>query len=121
VNVTRQPVPPAETSGRPSSEIVNLPVMHDHGSAGKDYCIGVMAIGNGMIQYRSNNGIHTIIFPLSNIQEATKNGTYLAKLGAFHIRLVGGAIYNFVALDSHGQFQPPDAVLAAIDGAMGKR
>ena len=44
-----------------------------------------------------------------------------AKLGAFHIRLVDGAIYNFVALDSHVQFQPPDAVLATIDRAMGKR
>jgi hypothetical protein len=46
---------------------------------------------------------------------------YLANLNAFHIRLVEGTIYNFVALDSHGQYQPPDAVLAAIDRAMGKR
>ncbi len=58
---------------------------------------------------------------LSHVEEATKNGAYLAKLGALHIRLVEGTIYNFVALDSHGQFQPPHAVLAAIDRAMGKR
>jgi hypothetical protein len=47
--------------------------MHDHGSAGKDYCIAVMAIGNGMIQYRSSNRIHTFNFPLSHGKEATKN------------------------------------------------
>jgi len=100
--------------------IVRLPVMHDHGSSGRDYCVGVMAIGNGMIQYASTNGTHAFNFPLRDVDEATKNVAYLANLNAFHIRLVKGDIYNFVALDSHGQFQPPDAVLAAIDHAMGK-
>jgi hypothetical protein len=95
--------------------------MHDHGSEGRDYCVGVMAIGNGMIQYTSTNGIHAIIIHLSDVEEATKNVAYLAKLGAFHIQLVDGTIYNFVALDSHGRYQPPDAVLAAIARAQGKR
>jgi hypothetical protein len=80
-----------------------------------------MAIGNGMIQYTGNNGIHSIILHLSDVEEATRNVAYLAKLGAFHIRLADGTIYNFVALDSQGQYQPPDAVLAAIARAMGKR
>jgi hypothetical protein len=42
-------------------------------------------------------------------------------LGAFHIKLVKGTNYNFIALNSSGQYQAPDSILAAIDRARGKR
>jgi hypothetical protein len=103
-----------------STPVASFTVAHDHGSAGSDYCLGVLAIGNGMIQYRSANGLHSFDFPLSAVKEAKKNGVYLVALRAFHIRLKNGANYNFVQVNSAGQYQPPDALLAAIDRAMGK-
>ena len=101
--------------------MVYVPVMHDHGSAGGKHCVGFLAIGNGMIQYRSTNRIHVFKFPISEVVEAKKNDLYLADLGAFHIKLVNGADYNFVVLSVYGQFEPPDTVLATIARAMKKR
>jgi hypothetical protein len=104
-----------------STRVASFAVAHDHGAAGSDYCLGVMAIGNGMIQYRSANGLHSFDFPLGAVKEAKKNDVYLAALGAFHIRLKKGANYNFVQVNSAGQYQQPDALLGAIDRAIGKQ
>jgi hypothetical protein len=95
-------------------------VAHDHGSGGSDYCVGVMTIGGGMIQYRSTNGPHSFDFPLNAIREARRNAIYLAALGAFHIRLKKGGTFNFILLNAAGQFQSPDAVLLALDQALGR-
>lgn len=104
----------------PNPNVAYFPVAHDHGSAGSEYCFGWMAMGNGMIQYRSTNGIHSFEFPLSSVKEAKKNSVYLVAIGGFHIRMKKGANYNFVVINSAGQFQPPDALLEAIDRAIGK-
>jgi hypothetical protein len=58
---------------------------------------------------------------VSKVSEAKKNEVYLSDRGAFHIRLENGTEYNFVALDDHGAFQPPDVILAVIESARGKR
>jgi hypothetical protein len=57
---------------------------------------------------------------LSEVREAKKNDAYLVELGAFHIKLINGTEYNFVALTLYGEFQSPHTILAAIDRAMGK-
>ncbi len=105
-------------AAQPAPRIVNASVMHDHGSAGNGHCAGFMTIEDGKILYKSKSGKHTFRFPLSEVSEAKKNEFYLSQLGAFHIRLANGTDYNFVALDSNGQSQPPDAILAAIELAM---
>lgn len=118
---TQQTTPPVSnvTPIRPSlptgAGFMTSPVMHDHGSAGRDYCVGVMGVGNGVIQYRSTNGIHGFDIPLNTVKEAKRNGLYLVALGAFHIRLKSGTVYNFVAINIYGQYQPPDPILNAIN------
>ena len=77
-----------------------------------------MTIGKGMIEYRSSNGVHSFDFPLDTVKEAKKNAVYLVVYGAFHIRLKRGTNFNFIVLNAAGQYQPPDTLLQAIDGAM---
>jgi hypothetical protein len=57
---------------------------------------------------------------LDTIREARRNTVYLVNLGAFHIRTKKNSNFNFVALDQQGKPGPPDAVLTAIDTAMGR-
>ena len=116
----RKSVHRARTSTRRKPGIIYMPVLHDHGSSRGGHCIGFMAIGNGMIQYRSTNKKHVFRFPLKDVKEVKKNEAYLAEFGAFHISLVNGADYNFVALTLYGQFESPDSILTAIHRAMGK-
>jgi hypothetical protein len=113
---TATPSMPASTPG-----VVFFSVMHDHGSGGTNYCVGVMAIGNGVIQYQSTTGIHSFAIPLSDVKEAKRNGVYLVAMGGFHIRLQKGTNFNFVAITPYGQYQPPDTILTAIDRATGQR
>jgi hypothetical protein len=110
---------PSIAPAPPTPRIVSLPVMHDHGSAGNGHCVGIMTIGNGVIQFKGKNSKHVFRFLLSEVSEAKKNDVYLADVGAFHITLANGADYNFVALDDSQQFQPPDTILADIARAMG--
>jgi len=114
------PAAPPDLLPQTVSDVASFTVAHDHGSAGSDYCLGGLAIGNGMISYRSTNGVHSFDFPLSEVKEAKKNSVYLMALGAFHIRLKKGANYNFVQVNAAGQYLPPDAVLEAINRALGK-
>ncbi len=102
-----------------SQPFATFTVAHDHGSAGKDYCLGVIAIGGGAVRFRSTNGVHEFEFPVSEIREARRNAVYLSALGAFHIRLKQGTNYNFVLLNATGHYQPPDPVLSAISRATG--
>ena len=101
---------------RNPTPVVQYSVSHDHGQL--KYCTGTMTIGNGMIQYRSSDGVHSFNLPLDTVKEAKKNAVYLVLYGAFHIRLKKGTNFNFVVLNAAGQFQPPDALLQAIDRAM---
>ncbi len=95
-------------------------VAHDHGSSGSDYCVGTIAIGGGMLEFRSATGAHSFQTPVAGIKDAKKNAVYLAFLGAFHVRLKNGTNFNFVVLDAAGQYQPPNEILDAIAQAMGK-
>ncbi len=114
-----QPSTPPTLTNMPHNGFVSFRVAHDHGQNGQNYCVGVMSIGNGVIYYKSDNGIHTFEIPLNSVKEARRNTVYLVAYEAFHIR-TKHMNYNFAALDQQGQHQPPDAVLTAIDNAMGK-
>lgn len=121
-----QTQPPSLTN-MPHNGFVTFTVAHDHGpngQGGNNYCVGVMSIGNGVISYtgtKSTLGLpHTFQIPLNSIKEAKRNGFYLVAIGGFHIRLRMGTVYNFVAIDNQGHYQPPDPVLTAIETAMGK-
>ncbi len=95
-------------------------VAHDHGPPAPNFCVGVMAIGSGLIQYRSTTGVHSFDIALSEVKEARKNSVYLSAFGAFHIRLKKGTVYNFAVINNAGQYQPADLLLSAIDRARGK-
>lgn len=99
-------------------------VAHDHGQGGQQYCVGIMTVGNGMISYKglkSTFGVpHSFDIPLNTVRRAGRNGVYLIAYMAFHIQTKRGANFNFAVLDQQGHFQPPDAILNAIDAAMGK-
>jgi hypothetical protein len=118
-----QPIVPPSLTNMPHNGIVSFTVAHDHGQSGKEYCVGVMSVGNGMIYYqgtKGTNGVHTFEIPLNTIKEARRNTVYLVAMGAFHIRTRRGTNYNFVALNPQGHYEPPDPVLEAIDSARGK-
>jgi hypothetical protein len=124
-SVTVPPDSPG-ASQPPTMPAANLPpaqfsVAHDHGPPAPNFCVGVLTIGNGMIQYRSTDGVHAFDIPLDAVKEARRNAVYMAMYGAFHIRLKRGTNFNFTALNSAGQHQPPDALLQAIDRALGGR
>jgi len=107
----------------PHKGVVTFSVAHDHGQSGKDYCTGMMSIGNGMIYYKGlkgTNGVHNFEISLTSVREARRNAVYLVAIGAFHIRLKRGTNYNFVVINQQGQYQPPDAILTAIDDARGR-
>lgn len=130
--VAQQPAgsapPPAQAAAQPNLPPSLLPhkglrtfaVVYDHGQGGKDYCSGVMSIGDGMIYYKGTKGpteVHNFAIRLNSIREARRNTVYLVAIGAFHIRLKKGTNYNFVVINQQGQFQPPDPLLAAIADA----
>lgn len=112
-------VPQAET---PRPNLITFPVAHDHGAGTPqpNYCVGVLAVGSGIAHYRSTDGVHAFDFPASEVKEIKKNGVYLSALGAFHIRLRNNHVYNFVVINSNGQYQPPNQVLNVLHQAMGK-
>lgn len=116
---TAQPSPSAPLS--PGAGVQSFSVAHDHGPPAPNFCVGWMLVGNGMVAYRSANGIHWFQAQLSDVKEARKNALYLAAIGGFHISLRNGATFNFAAMNSYGQYEPPDALLAAIQQAMGRR
>jgi len=114
-----QPQNPSLTR-MPHNGYVNFAVAHDHGQSGQNYCVGIMTIGNGMIYYKATNGVHNFEIPLNSVREAKRNTVYLVGFGAFHIRTKKNSNFNFVALNQQGKPDAPDAVLTAIDNAMGQ-
>ncbi len=116
-----QPQPAPTLRPMPHTGYVYFRVAHDHGKAGKDYCVGVMAVGNGMIIYKADNGIHNFQIPLKQVSQVAKNAVYLANYYGFHIRVKKGypLNYNFAALNAQSQPVPGDAIIAAIYKAMG--
>lgn len=93
-------------------------VMHDHGNAGQMHCVGVLTITPAMVTYRSTNNVHSFDIPVDTIREAKRNAVYMVAIGGFHIRLKKGTNLNFVAINVAGQYQPPDAILEALDRVM---
>ncbi len=63
---------------------------------------------------------HSFDISADEIKEVKKNGVYLAVMGGFHIRLKKGTNNNFYVIDAQGRYQPPDALLNAID-SLGRR
>jgi hypothetical protein len=123
VQLTGQAPPPPPPV--PSGQVATFAVAHDHGQNAQNYCTGVMTIGNGTISYRgvkgsAGNNVHSYDIPLDTIREVRRNTVYLLALGAFHIRTKKNSNFNFVALDQNGKPTTPDAVLTAIDAAMGR-
>ena len=117
---TTQPSSPPTLTNMPHNGFVSFRVAHDHGRGGQDYCVGVMTVGNGMIYYKADNGVHNYGIPLNSIREVRPNTFYLAGYRAFHISLKRGRItYNFVVINQQNQPQSPDAILTAIYNAMG--
>jgi hypothetical protein len=114
-----QPAQSPTLTNMPHTGVVSFRVAHDHGRSGQDYCVGVMSVGNGMIHYQADNGVHVFDIPLNSIKEARRNTVYLVGYGAFHIHTKRGSNFNFAAINAQNQPQPPDAVLNAIDTAMG--
>jgi hypothetical protein len=101
-------------------------VRHDHGPPAPNYCQGWMWIFDGMISYVGQQGVnpsgtngikHNFELPMSEIREVSRNGFYLAAIGAFHIRPKRGRVANFVVVNPQGQFQRPDQILAVIERA----
>ncbi len=114
------PPNPAPSLRAPRAGVQSFAVAHDHGQSGKDYCTGVLTVGNGVISYRglrSSNGgaVHNYQIPIDTIREARRNTVYLVAIGAFHIRTKHGTNYNFVVINQQGQYLPPDQLLDAID------
>jgi hypothetical protein len=113
-----------------SANVASFLVAHDHGlPAGQNACVGWMTVANGVIHFQGQRAItqgvmggptHSFDFPLDEIREARKNGVYLAALGAFHIKLKKGTNINFFVINAQGKYQPPDALLSAIDEALEK-
>ncbi|MBZ5563879.1 MAG: PEGA domain-containing protein [Acidobacteriia bacterium] len=108
-------------SNATNAGVVSFLVEHDHGQTGRTFCVGIMIIGNGRLQYRSTTGVHSFDLALSDIREVKRNALYLAAIGAFHIRLRRGTTYNFAVVNAQGVAQPPDPLLEAVDRAMGQR
>lgn len=117
---TTPPVYPPTAPSVPQTGFATFIVAHDHGQSGQNYCVGTMAVGNGMIYYKSTNGVHNFEIPLNTVKEAKRNAVYLSAMGAFHIRVGKNTNYNFVVLNQQNQFQPPDPILTAINQAIGK-
>ena len=118
-----QPNPSPSLNQFPHNGFQTFIVAHDHGQNGQFYCVGVMSIGNGVINYKGMKGngpVHNFEIPLSTVKEARRNGVYLIALGGFHIKLNRGTNYNFVVFNQQMQAQPPDMLLTAIDTAMGR-
>jgi len=105
-------------------------VAHDHGMPpGQNVCVGWMTVGGGMVHFQGARAmtqgqlggpVHSFDISVNEIKEAKKNGVYLAAIGGFHIRLKKGTNNNFLVIDAQGRYQPPDAVLSAIDQSMGR-
>lgn len=115
------PRPRVSTEAVPSAakpEVADFQVAHHH--LGSKDCQGLMTISKEIIRYRSQDGTHSYDFPLNIISEARKNAVYLADIGGFRIRLKKGTNFNFIVVNSAGLYQPPDALLHALDQAMGK-
>jgi hypothetical protein len=112
------------------SNVATFLVAHDHGMpAGQNACVGWMTVGNGMVHFQGQRAVtqgtlggplHSFDISMNEIKEAKKNGVYLAAVGGFHIRLKKGSNNNFYVIDAQGRYQPPDAVLTAIDQAVRK-
>lgn len=139
---SRSPTPPPQSTGSSGAKLeellgrsrsgTNTPgagssmasfyVVHDHGQGmtAPYFCVGVLAVGNGRIQYRSTTGVDPMEISLSEIKEAKRNSAYLVNLGGFHIKPDKGKNYNFVAVTPAGQYLPPDNILTAIHQAMGR-
>lgn len=108
--------------------VASFLVAHDHGfPAGQNLCVGWMTVGGGKIQFQGMNAItngqaggptHSLDISGDEIREAKRNGVYLAQMGGFHIKLKKGTNINLFVVDAQGRYQPPDAILTAIQSQM---
>ena len=83
--ITPEP-PPVPSLRTPHRGVATFNVAHDHGQSGQAYCVGVLAIGNGVIYYRGTKsvgvgGVHNYEILLDTVKEAHRNSVYLVALG----------------------------------------
>jgi len=81
---------------------------------------GHMRINNEMVWYTAEPGKESLVFELSEIQEARENGGFPSlKIGeGFHIKLKNGLSYDFQYVDNNFETQHPAPILHAIDYAV---
>lgn len=122
------PVPAGQNTSANNANMARFLVAHDHGfPAGQNLCIGWMTVGNGALHFQGVRAIfngspggptHSFDISGNEIREARRNGVYLAQMGGFHIKLKKGTNINMFVVDAQGRYQPPDAILTAIDAQM---
>ena len=115
----RQPEAPpqqaVQTSGPAGEEpLAAWGVAHDHGSNFDEFCIGYLYISRDVIGFTTEAGAHAWEVPLSGVEEVKKNSLYGSEYGAFHVKLITGTNYNFVAVNDELQYMSPDAILITI-------
>jgi S1-C subfamily serine protease len=94
-------------------------VAHDHGDGTfKDVCLGTLYITPTKVGYTNDSRIHVWEASLTAVARAQKNALVGADLGAFHVRLITGSNYNFVALNDQLQYVNPDQVLLSLVEAL---
>jgi hypothetical protein len=96
-------------------------VAHDHGDTFETYCLGTLYLSGANVGYTNDSKVHVWEVPLAAVKEVAKNAVYGADKSAFHIKVVTGSNFNFVALNDQLQFVPTDSIVLAILGAIPAR
>jgi S1-C subfamily serine protease len=93
-------------------------VVHDHGDAFENFCLGTLFIADNKIGFTNEAGIHNWVVPLSAVKEIAKNAAYGADKQAFHIKLVTNSNYNLIAVNDQLQYLGPDMLIVEVMQAM---
>ncbi len=89
-------------------------VVHDHGNVFETFCVGVFYFTSDKIGFTNDSNVHVWEVPRTAMRETAKNAVYGSDKQAFHVRLVTGTNYNFIAVNDQLQFLPSDPILIAL-------
>ncbi len=89
-------------------------VVHDHGDVFENFCVGVFYFTADKMGFTNDSNVHVWEVPRSAMREIAKNAVYGADKQAFHVRLVTGTNYNFIAVNDQLQFLPSDPIIIAL-------
>jgi TPR repeat protein len=117
----KEPLPAEEAQ----SQKANFLVSHKHGGYASfrpgnpglriDYCFGWITIDKSLIQYTSRRHDDGFRIAPGQLKYAKKSGD-----SAVQIQLENGKKYTFYPINDQFEYQPPDALLAAITKARGQ-